>query len=99
MSQQQGMQDALMAAMSGQTPIFGPNGLNLNLDTSSLFLVLNVRRDHLVEDTLQVLQDADPSKLKQQLKVIFRGEDGQDAGGVSREFFRLLGEQLFTTDS
>ncbi|CAN0401986.1 unnamed protein product, partial [Ectocarpus sp. 13 AM-2016] len=36
--------------------------------------------------------DAD---LRKRLKVVFRGEDGVDEGGVAKEFFQLLTVQLF----
>jgi len=35
--------------------------------------------------------------LKKPLKIQFHGEVGVDAGGVTKEFFQLLSEQLFTT--
>ncbi|CAB1107056.1 unnamed protein product [Ectocarpus sp. CCAP 1310/34] len=38
------------------------------------------------------LPDAD---LRKKLKVVFRGEDGVDEGGVAKEFFQLLTVQLF----
>jgi len=95
---QQGVQDTLMSMLSGQVQV-GRNGGLTNIDESKFFFPINVRRDHLLEDTLQVLQDAAPADLQKQLKVTFRGEEGQDAGGVSREFFRLLGSQLFVPES
>jgi len=64
-----------------------------------MFFILSVRREHLLEDTMQVLQQAAPADLHRQIKICFQGEEGQDAGGVSREFFRLLGEQLFSLQS
>lgn len=48
---------------------------------------------------MQALQQAAPADLQRQIKIVFQGEEGQDAGGVSREFFRLLGEQLFSLQS
>lgn len=98
LQQQRGIQDMIMAALAGQVQI-GPNGGLANVDQSKFFFPINVRRDHLLEDTLQILQDAAPQDLQKQLRVTFRGEQGQDAGGVSREFFRLLGRQLFTLQS
>lgn len=87
-----------MQALTGAVQI-GPDGALTQLDQSKFFFPVNVRRDHLLDDTLQVLQDAAPADLQKQLKVTFRGEEGQDAGGVSREFFRLLGQQLFALSS
>ena len=55
------------------------------------FLICSVRRDHLVEDTLTFIQCVpDFSEFKKPLKVKFDGEEGDDAGGVRKEFFLLL---------
>jgi hypothetical protein len=59
------------------------------------FLVLVVRRDHLLEDTLNQISQKDPSELKKPLRVHFANEQGVDEGGVQREFFHLLLVQLF----
>ena len=39
-----------------------------------------------------------PSDLKKQLFVEFDGEQGLDEGGVSKEFFQLIIEELFNPD-
>lgn len=36
--------------------------------------------------------------LKKQLVVEFEGEQGVDEGGVSKEFFQLVVEQIFNPD-
>lgn len=54
------------------------------------FLVLNVTRENLVADTLRELSNLDSSDLKKPLKVKFHGEEAEDAGGVTKEFFMLL---------
>ncbi|GLE00692.1 hypothetical protein PINS_up009480 [Pythium insidiosum] len=60
----------------------------------SPYLVLRVRRDNIVEDSLQQLVRASPETLKKPLKVKFIGEDGIDEGGVRKEFFQILLRQL-----
>lgn len=57
-------------------------------------LMLRVRRDALVEDTLNVLQQCSSYHLKLPLKVEFKGEQGIDQGGVSKEFFQLVTGEL-----
>ena len=57
-------------------------------------LPLNVRRDHLIEDTLNEVSKPEVN-LQGELKVKFRGEQGVDAGGIRKEFFILLVRQLF----
>jgi len=62
---------------------------------SSPFFALEVRRDHILEDTILKLRDAD-DYLKKPLRVKFAGEEGLDAGGVKKEFFQLLSARLFS---
>ena len=59
------------------------------------YLVLTLDRQYLLPQTLQKIASAAPGDLRKSLKVVFKGEDGVDAGGVTREFFQLLGHQLF----
>ena len=39
-----------------------------------------------------------PADLKKQLYVEFEGEQGIDEGGVSKEFFQLIVEEIFNPD-
>ncbi|KAK2962818.1 putative Ubiquitin-protein ligase E3A [Blattamonas nauphoetae] len=57
------------------------------------YLNLHVRRDHVIEDTLIFLQSNSES-LHRPLRVHFDGEPGVDEGGVSKEFFSLITEQI-----
>uniref|UniRef100_A0A3P8WZL0 HECT and RLD domain containing E3 ubiquitin protein ligase 3 n=1 Tax=Cynoglossus semilaevis TaxID=244447 RepID=A0A3P8WZL0_CYNSE len=58
------------------------------------YLVLHVRRNHLVSDTLRELTSYSDVDLKKPLKVIFDEEEAVDAGGVTKEFFLLLLKEL-----
>ncbi|KAG5879073.1 hypothetical protein JTB14_023897 [Gonioctena quinquepunctata] len=49
-----------------------------------------VALDHIVEDALRELSQVNPQDLKKPLKVKFQGEEAEDAGGVTKEFFLLL---------
>ncbi|XP_058950721.2 ubiquitin-protein ligase E3A [Pocillopora verrucosa] len=65
------------------------------------YLKLKVRRDHLIEDALvnlEMTSQDNPGDLKKQLYVEFEGEQGIDEGGVSKEFFQLVVEQIFNPD-
>ncbi|CAM9972017.1 unnamed protein product [Ectocarpus sp. 12 AP-2014] len=59
------------------------------------FLVLTVNRTHLLQETLAQVSRLPDVDLRKRLKVVFRGEDGVDEGGVAKEFFQLLTVQLF----
>ncbi|XP_036336674.1 probable E3 ubiquitin-protein ligase HERC4 [Rhagoletis pomonella] len=56
----------------------------------SQFIVLNVSRENLVQDTLREIMQYSQSDLKKPLKIKFHGEEAEDAGGVRKEFFMLL---------
>ncbi|XP_023244373.1 probable E3 ubiquitin-protein ligase HECTD2 [Centruroides sculpturatus] len=66
-------------------------------DIDVFFLNLNVRRSHLVSDSLNEIarKQAD---LKKKLKVTFVGEPGLDMGGLTKEWFLLLIKQIFDPD-
>lgn len=63
-----------------------------------LYFVVEIRRDHLLEDTMIALANASPSVMRRPLRVRFEGEDGKDEGGVTREFFKLLMQRIFDPD-
>lgn len=68
---------------------------------SNPYLKLQVRRDHIVEDALvelEVVVMENPQDLKKQLVVEFEAEQGIDEGGVSKEFFQLIVEEIFNPD-
>ena len=60
--------------------------------------VLKIRRDFVVADATRQLTASAPAQLRLPLKIVFDGEDGVDEGGVAREFFVLLGRNLFNPD-
>ncbi|KAJ3218485.1 hypothetical protein HDU67_005287 [Dinochytrium kinnereticum] len=59
------------------------------------FLVLEVRRQHLVKDVLDQIRRKEKD-MKKPLKVKFvgGGEEGMDQGGVQKEFFQVLVNML-----
>ena len=59
--------------------------------------MLNIRRDHLIEDTLNEVSKPDIN-FQNKLKVKFQGEQGVDEGGVRKEFFLLFIRQIFDPD-
>ncbi|KAJ1478635.1 hypothetical protein T484DRAFT_2929590 [Baffinella frigidus] len=61
------------------------------------YLILRVRRDNLIRDTLLQISalQHEHEDLKKPLKVIFKGEEGIDEGGVQKEFFQLIIRQTF----
>ena len=65
------------------------------------FFVLDVRRDCLVDDSLQAVSEVIGSgseDVKKSLRVTFRGEEGIDGGGLRKEWFLLLVREVFNPD-
>ncbi|KAF9431462.1 putative E3 ubiquitin-protein ligase HTD2 [Entomortierella beljakovae] len=58
------------------------------------YLLLQIRRDRIIEDALVQLQNKSHEDLKKQLKVKFENEEGIDEGGVQKEFFQLAMREL-----
>uniref|UniRef100_A0A1Y1KR63 Ubiquitin-protein ligase E3A n=2 Tax=Photinus pyralis TaxID=7054 RepID=A0A1Y1KR63_PHOPY len=68
---------------------------------SNPYLRLRVRRDHIIDDALvelEMIAMENPVDLKKQLVVEFEGEQGIDEGGVSKEFFQLVIDEIFNPD-
>ena len=64
-------------------------------------LVLNVRRDCLVDDSLKAVSEViggGGEDIKKGLKINFKGEEGVDAGGLRKEWFLLLVREVFNPD-
>lgn len=65
------------------------------------YLKLKIRRDFLIDDSLAELEMvamSNPKDLKKQIFIEFDGEQGIDEGGVSKEFFQLIVEEIFNPD-
>lgn len=61
------------------------------------YLVLKVRRDCLVEDSLRGISEGvgGIDDIKKGLRIEFLGEDGVDAGGLKKEWFLLVARDVF----
>ncbi len=64
--------------------------------TSPDWCILRVRRRCLVQDALEEVARQDPGDLFKPLRVHFIGEDGVDAGGLKKELFLLLLDELLS---
>ncbi|GAA5908002.1 putative E3 ubiquitin-protein ligase HUL4 [Sporobolomyces salmoneus] len=58
-------------------------------------LVLDIRRNRLVQDSLQQIS-MNRSNLRKSLRIRFADEEGIDAGGLRKEWFLLLCRSLFS---
>jgi len=72
-----------------------------NLSVGLPYLILKVSRDNIIRDALirlEVIAADNPSQLQKQLVVEFDGEEGVDEGGVSKEFFSLVLQEILKPD-
>lgn len=60
---------------------------------------LKVRRDSMLQDAMDAIESIDAADMKKVFRFEFIGEPALDAGGVTREFYTILCEQLFNPDS
>lgn len=58
-------------------------------------LSIHVRRDHVFEESYRELHRRSPEDMKSRLYVVFEGEEGQDAGGLLREWFMIMSREMF----
>jgi len=58
-------------------------------------VTLHIRRQYLLNDSLAGIA-ANLAHLRKELRIVFVGEEGVDAGGVRREWFSLVVQQLFS---
>ena len=58
-------------------------------------LKVGVRRAHIFEDSYHQLRLHSAQEMRGKLNIAFRGEEGIDAGGVTREWYLKLSQQIF----
>ncbi|KAL5225432.1 hypothetical protein ABZP36_012071 [Zizania latifolia] len=56
---------------------------------------ISVRRAYILEDSYNQLRMRSPQDLKGRLTVHFQGEEGIDAGGLTREWYQQLSRVIF----
>lgn len=59
---------------------------------------INIRREFLLEDSLLAVMSLSRNDLRKVWRFEFLQEEGIDAGGLSREWFQLVTEQIFNPD-
>ena len=56
---------------------------------------LNIRRDEILMDAFHQINQLSGEEMRQKMNIQFQGERGQDAGGLTRDFFIELSRQMF----
>ncbi len=62
------------------------------------YMKIKVRRSNMMSDAMEALESIDKVDLRKTFRFEFIGEPGLDAGGVAREFYECVCEQLFNPD-
>jgi E3 ubiquitin-protein ligase HUWE1 len=60
-----------------------------------LGLGLQLRRDQLFEDSFNQLRMRSAEEMRGRLQISFRGEEGVDAGGLTREWYIVISREIF----
>ena len=58
-------------------------------------LAVHVRRNHVFEDSYRELNRRPPDDWKHRFYIVFDGEEGQDAGGLLREWYAIIARSMF----
>ncbi|XP_015788441.1 E3 ubiquitin-protein ligase HUWE1 isoform X3 [Tetranychus urticae] len=58
-------------------------------------LPVHVRREHVFEDSFRELYRRTTEEWKNRFYIVFEGEEGQDAGGLLREWYTIISREIF----
>ncbi|OTF71675.1 E3 ubiquitin-protein ligase HUWE1-like protein, partial [Euroglyphus maynei] len=58
-------------------------------------LPVHIRREHVFEDSYRELNRRTASDWKNRFYIVFEGEEGQDAGGLLREWYTIISREIF----
>merc|ERR1719336_387743 len=58
-------------------------------------LAVHVRRDAVFEDSFRELHRRSAEEWKNRFYIVFEGEEGQDAGGLLREWYVIISREIF----
>jgi E3 ubiquitin-protein ligase HUWE1 len=56
---------------------------------------VHVRRSHIFEDSFRELYRRSPEEWKNRFYIVFEDEEGQDAGGLLREWYVIISRDIF----
>lgn len=71
---------------------------NLRIPWEEGHIKLKVRRNSVLQDSMDAVESIEPADMRKIFRFEFLGEPALDAGGVAREFFGIVSEQLFNPD-
>jgi len=71
---------------------------NLRIPWEEGHIKLKVRRHSVLQDSMDAIESIEAADMRKIFRFEFLGEPGLDAGGVAREFFAVVSQQLFNPD-
>jgi len=60
--------------------------------------VIWVERKNLIHSSMHLFKDLEKYDILKNLNCRYKGEQGIDAGGLRREYYSLMGKELFAPD-
>lgn len=90
--------DAQGKTFDGKTAWFQETCSRLTSDWDDGHMRINVRRSSLLHDSVDAVMSLGREDLRKIWRFEFIGEMGIDAGGLAREWFQLVTEQIFDPD-
>ncbi len=86
---------AQVKSFSEKSKWFNETCRKLRVEWDEGHMRINVRRDYLLSDSMMSVMTLSRRDLRKTWKFEFIGEEGIDAGGLAREWFQLVTEEIF----
>ena len=61
-------------------------------------LAVHIKRSNIFDDSYRELNRRSPDDWKHRFYIVFEGEEGQDAGGLLREWYLIISKEIFNPD-
>jgi hypothetical protein len=90
--------DAQVKTFEEKTAWFQEKCLDLGVEWNEGHMRINVRREFLLEDSVDAVMSLSRRDLRKLWRFEFIGEMGIDAGGLAREWFELVTKEVFDPD-
>ena len=90
--------DAQVKTFEEKTGWFQEKCLDLGVEWNEGHMRMNVRREFLLEDSVDAVMSLSRKDLRKLWRFEFIGEMGIDAGGLAREWFQLVTAEVFDPD-
>mmetsp|Transcript_13405 Transcript_13405/g.29667 ORF Transcript_13405/g.29667 Transcript_13405/m.29667 type:complete len:781 (-) Transcript_13405:1579-3921(-) len=90
--------DAQVMSFEDKTDWFQRKCAELCVEWNEGHMRMNVRREFLLSDSMEAVMSLSRKDLRKVWRFEFIGEAGIDAGGLAREWFQLVTEEIFDPD-